>query len=143
MTRLFSRLLPGLAALMLLASCHSTVGDAQLPSAATRFIQKYFPATVVDSKEETSAGDFVVVMLNGPTLTFDNEGSWTRLNGNGSPLPQIIVFDYFPQPLYDYVESLEQTAGVYTVSRNFRYWDVLLHSAELRYDVNSQSVSEL
>lgn len=99
--------------------------------------------SVIDSKEETSGGDFVVVMLNGPTLTFDQEGAWSQLNGNGVPLPPIIIFDYFPQPLYDYVESLEQTAGVYKVTRNFRYWDVLLLDTELRYDVNSQSVTEI
>ncbi|MDE5971807.1 MAG: hypothetical protein K2G94_03575 [Muribaculaceae bacterium] len=81
-------------------------------------------------------------MTNGPTLTFDEDGSWTDLHGNGGTLPQIIAFDYFPAPLYDYIDSKEQINAIYAVARNELAYDVLLFATRLVYDIETGKVSE-
>ncbi len=140
------RSIRAVAALMIwlsaLCACHSTDGDVSLPKKATDFIYRYFPSSYVNSKEETSPGVYVVKMTNGPTLTFDEDGSWTDLHGNGGTLPQIIAFDYFPAPLYDYIDSKEQINAIYAVARNELAYDVLLFATRLVYDIETGKVSE-
>ena len=126
-----------------LCACHVTDGDVSLPKKATDFIYRYFPSSYVSSKEETSPGVYVVKMTNGPTLTFDEEGAWTNLRGNGGTLPQIIAFDYFPAPLYDYIDSKEQLDDIYAVARNEYAYDVLLFATRLNYDIETGKVSEI
>lgn len=144
MTRSIMRLVAmtavGLSAMW---SCHTTDGDVNLPQKATDFIYRYFPSSYVSSKEEPTVGVYVVKMTKGPTLTFDNEGSWTDLQGNGETLPEIIAFDYFPTPLYDYIESKEELKGIYAVTRNAFRYDVMLFATRLNYDIRTEKVTEI
>lgn len=128
--------------LTLLPACHKTEGDVDLPSDARNFIYKYFPLAYISSEEELPSGDFKVKVTNGPTLIFDSEGGWTQLLGNGETLPQMIAFDYFPSPLYDYVESLEQLNAIYSVSRDEQQYDVLLFQTRVLYDISTGRITE-
>lgn len=143
MTRTLRSIAVALMALTALASCHETEGDADLPKEATDFISKYFPLSYVSSKEELPSGSFEVKMTRGATLIFDSEGSWTDLQGNGDVLPPMIAFDYFPSPLYDYIESKEQVDAIYSVSRTELIYDVLLFDTRLTYDIQTAKVTEV
>lgn len=139
------RTLTGVIVLMLLTlltACHKTEGDVDLPSDARNFIYKYFPLAYISSEEELPSGDFKVKITNGPTLIFDSEGGWTQLLGNGETLPEMIAFDYFPEPLYDYVDSLEQLNAIYSITRNERQYDVLLFQTRLIYDISTGRITE-
>lgn len=125
-----------------LTACHTTEGDVSLPQEARDFIYKYFPLDYIHSKEELPSGDYQVEISDGPTLIFDSTGSWIDLRGNGSTLPQMIAFDYFPEALYDYIESLEQISSIYSVSRDARTYEVLLFDTRLTYTISTGKVTQ-
>lgn len=143
-TQRLASLLAVMATLLLtsLSACHKTEGDVDLPTAARNFIYKYFPLDYISSKSELASGDYQVDITDGPTLIFDSEGKWIELRGNGGTLPQMIAFDYFPSPLYDYIESMEQLDGIYAVSRTEQAYEVLLFDTIVNYNVSTGKVTE-
>ena len=69
----------------LMGACGNNAWD-ELPSDVANFVNMYFNGEV-QSYTETDTGS-VVKLRNSATLTFDSNGQWTGVDGNGVPLPQ-------------------------------------------------------
>lgn len=126
-----------------LSACKGDNGvEPDAPQAISDFIDLYFPLQDVDHTTHTDQGRWVVQIHNGATLTFNAEGEWLIVNGNGSTLPQQMIYDQLPDPLYDYIESMEQQAAVYYVERNNLIYSVTLFDARLRYVIATHQITQ-
>ncbi|MCM1484368.1 MAG: hypothetical protein NC043_08515 [Muribaculaceae bacterium] len=106
-----------LGLIILTGACHDNAWD-ELPEPIAQFITKYFPEGEVASYVTDGAGNHVATIKNGATLTFDKEYAWIDVNGNGSTLPPMFLFDRLPDALYRYIQEMELTDGVYRVTRS-------------------------
>lgn len=122
------------AAVFAVASCDHDAWD-DLPGPVATFFTTYFPAQEVESYS-TSGGVSVASVKGGVTVTFNSGNAWTDVNGNGSPLPEIFLFDQLPEPLYRYLRELEViSSGVYRVSRSDKGYVVELLDSTVRYSL--------
>ena len=121
------------ATVFAVASCDNDVWD-ELPSPVADFFTTYFPGQEVSSYSESSSGS-VVTVKNGVSVTFDSGNSWVVVNGNGSTLPDIFVYDQLPEPLYRYLQEMEATGSVYKVSRGGGKYTVELLDSYIDYNI--------
>lgn len=127
------------ATVFAIASCNNDTWDS-MPDAVTNFFTTYFPGQEVNSYSETSTGS-VASVKGGVTVTFDSAEKWTEVNGNGSILPSIFLYDQLPTKLYNYLLETEATEGVYKVSRTSVEYMVQLHDSSLTYTIATQTVT--
>lgn len=119
--------------LCVIAACQHDEWD-EVPSPVQTFISQYFPFGEVSSVVFGKSGNVTVSIDNGATLSFDKDYNWTDINGNGIPLPGNFLYDQLPQSLYSYLLESEQTAGVYSASRNYDYIVLDLLDTSISYD---------
>ena len=93
--------------LIVLMACSSTVWD-DVPSSIQQFISTYWPGATVSRYDERD-GQYYVAIKNGATLEFDSSYEWTKINGNGVPIPSILIFNEMPK-IYQYLEARELTS---------------------------------
>ena len=93
-----------------IASCENDVWE-DLPSPVANFFTTYFPGQEVNSYT-TGNNESIATVKGGVTVTFNSHNSWITVNGNGSPLPEILIYDQLPEKLYTYLEQTENTANV-------------------------------
>lgn len=117
---------------MLMAACQETVWN-DIPTRITEFISEYFNQGKVESYVESDNG-YVVTIKGGAQLSFDEDMAWTDVNGRGEILPQQFLFDCLPSPLYDHLEAIEATQGVYRVRRTFQEYSVVLLDNTITYN---------
>lgn len=129
-----------LGMIMVLGACSSDVSD-ELPTVVSRFVTQYFPGVGVKSYNELSDGGYVVQLSGGPTLRFDSEGKWIDIDGNGSRLPQVLMYDQLPPALYEYLQGTEQQSGVYDVKRDKYYYKLTMFDTVLTYDIATEKVT--
>ena len=122
----------------LMGACGNNGWD-ELPSDVANFVNMYFNGEV-QSYTETDTGS-VVKLRNSATLTFDSNGQWTGVDGNGVPLPQQFLFDRLPAPLYRYIESVEQTLDVMKVQRTPEGYRVWFADSAINYDNVTETIS--
>ena len=127
-------------AVLLLAACSDTVWD-QLPSSVSDFVMEYYPGADIKAYATDADGNQTVTIKNGASITFDNDNQWTEINGNGSPLPQVMVNDQLPTALYKYIEELIAEDSVYKVSRTPRKYTVTLADSIIDYDISTGKIS--
>jgi hypothetical protein len=121
------------------ASCDSEVWD-DLPTPVAKFFTDYFPGQEVSAYSTSDSGS-VAQVKNGVTVTFDSGNAWIDVNGNGSTLPDIFLYDQLPEALYRYLQEMEVTAGVYQVSRGDGKYTVELLDTYLYYDIATGAVT--
>lgn len=121
------------------SSCSEGVLD-DLPRTIKIFVTQYFPGVAVNNYNVAADGQQIVRLRNDATLIFNAENSWTEINGNGSPLPADLIFDQLPSPLYDYLESMELTSGVYSIKKLPNEIEVGLLDTSLTYDLTTQTI---
>ena len=122
----------------LMGACGNNAWD-ELRSDVANFVNMYFNGEV-QSYTETDTGS-VVKLRNSATLTFDSNGQWTGVDGNGVPLPQQFLFDRLPAPLYRYIESVEQTLDVMKVQRTTEGYRVWFADSAINYDNVTETIS--
>lgn len=127
-------------AVLLLAACSDTVWD-QLPSSVSDFVMEYYPGADIKAYTTDADGNQTVTIKNGASITFDSDNQWTEINGNGSPLPQVMVNDQLPTALYNYIEELIAEDSVYKVSRTPRKYTVTLADSIIDYDISTGKIS--
>lgn len=124
---------------MIGTSCSDDVWD-KLPSAISKFISEYFPGVGVSSYDEVGDG-YRVQVRNSATLVFDKDYYWTEINGNGEPLPEVLIYDQLPPTLYNYLLGLEQQAEVYGVKRDKGFYTLTMHDTVITFDENTGKIS--
>ncbi len=122
----------------LLTACGEDVWG-EIPSTITNFVTKYFPNTGISSYSE-KGGNYFVQVQNSASLQFDTNYDWTVINGNGSPLPEVLIYDQLPQDAYNYLEETEQTSQVYELNRNEKTYTIKLYNSLLEYDITSHTI---
>ena len=111
-----------------------------LPRTISTFVTQYCPDPDVASYTHPSADTYVVVIKGGPRITFGSDYQWTRIDGCGMPLQQVLLFDQLPSPLYRYLEEGEYLGQVFLATRNPRRYGLLLLSDTITYDVATARV---
>ena len=129
------------ATIFAIASCENDVWE-DLPSPVANFFTTYFPGQEVNSYT-TRNNESIATVKGGVTVTFNSHNSWITVNGNGSPLPEILIYDQLPEKLYTYLEQTENTANVYKISRNSTVYTVELLDSSITYDISSQVVKSV
>ncbi len=127
-------------AVLLLAACSDTVWD-QLPSSVSDFVTEYYPGADIKAYTTDADGNQTVTIKDGASVTFDSDNQWTEINGNGSPLPEVLVNDQLPATLYNYLQELIAENSVYKISRTSREYTVTLADSIIDYDVATGKIS--
>lgn len=125
---------------ILMGACNDHVWD-ELPSNVQNFITQYFPFGEVASFTESKDGTLQVQMKNGATLRFDSDLAWISINGNGVPLPDVLLYDQLPSVLYNYLQENEQTASVFALSRGYDTIRVELHDTYIVYNTDTETIT--
>lgn len=67
--------------------------------------------------------------------------SWTSVNGEGVPLPPMMITDECPDPLYRYIQEMERTDGVYAMTRNDKTYRVEFLDTYILYTISTGEVT--
>lgn len=114
----------------------------KLPDPIVKFIEQYWPGAYASSYD-VDDGEYQVRIANGPELDFDMNYNWTDIDGQGMPLPQVLLYDQLPTPLYEYLESGQLTDQVFEMERNNRNYKLELLNQELIYTIATQTVTSV
>ncbi len=121
---------------LLFSGCGNDDYD-HLPREIQTFLNTYYPGQGVSTFQE-SAGTITVNLDNSATLIFNPSLIWISVNGNGNVLPRQFLFDQFPSPLYDYIETTDNLDEVFSAVRNAGIYTITFHN----YIIDYNSVSE-
>lgn len=127
--------------LLIVSGACSSDASEDLPSAISKFITQYFPGVGVKSYTEMPDGDCVTVMSGGPTITFDSSYQWIEIDGNGSALPEVLMYDELPPELYSYLQGTEQQSGVMAVKRDRYYYKLTMLDTVITYEISTGQIS--
>lgn len=133
-------LLSLLAAIISFGACSSDALE-DTPSAVSKFIVQYFPGQRVKSYTETADGGHIAVLVNSATILFDDENRWVEIDGEGSTLPEVLLYDQLPPALYSYLQATGQTSGVYAVSRDNFYYKLTMLDTVITYTISSGAIT--
>lgn len=125
-----------------LCSCSQDEHFGELPRTVSTFITQYWPDPGISSYTHPSADEYVVAVRNGPVITFNASYVWTSIDGGGIPLPEQLLFDQLPDPLYRYLVECEYTGQVFKIDRTPRLYTLQLLNHSLTYDPATQAVRE-
>lgn len=129
------------ATLPWLAACDAEDGFNTPEQKIQQFVSQYYPGTPIDNESTLTDGEIQVVLKNSATILFDANGSWLSVDGNGVVLPSVLLFDQLPGKLYDYIEEMEATDGVYRIFRNSTIYTVTFLDSAIQYEIASGSIS--
>ena len=116
--------------------CSSEAWD-EMPDRAQKFVSQYFPGVEASSTAVGADGQYTVALRNSVTIVFTELGVWLSVDGNGTTLPDNLLFNELPMALYSYLQEIEVTAdGVYTLRRDDTSYQVgLFNSRDLTNDL--------
>ena len=126
--------------LMVFGACSNDVWD-DLPSPIAHFITQYFPGSGVQTYSESPSGIYTVKINSGVTLKFDSDFEWTDIDANGNTLPEVLMYDQLPPALYSFLQSIEQTADVYQVRRDHKFYWLTMHDTVLTYNIQTEAIT--
>lgn len=127
-------------AMAMLSGCtHSDLYE-DMPAEIQSFISQYYPGSAL-SGFTSSGSSYTVIIKDGPTISFDSDCRWTRVDGNGSTLPQVLMFNDLPPELYSYLQETENTGHVFCVSRTSKTYTVELLTDTLTYDISTGQIA--
>lgn len=135
-----------LVSLMALAleSCSNNDDEAynSMPDKVKQFVARYYPGYGV--KSYTTSGDVVHLRLdNGPGITFDKDLNLEGVNGYGTTLPQVLLFDMLPPAMFDYLQSTDELNDVFAMTFTADDVTVELMSSRIVYDVKTAKISRV
>lgn len=130
-----------LALLAGLGSCDDSY-DFNAPEGKIQtFLNQYYPGVATESKSTLPDGDIQVVLKGSATILFDSTGSWLSVDGNGVTLPSVMLYDQLPPKLYNYIEEMEDTEGVYRMSRNSTDYTVEFLDSIIQYVISTGDIT--
>lgn len=127
---------------ILLWACSSNEEYDNVPEPILTFITQYWPNPVIEVYSHPNDNRYEVGIKNGPTLDFNGNYEWIQIDGDGMELPQILLYDELPSPLYEYLESGEYLNEVMEMERSStRYYLDLLNSY-ITYDISTSQIRQ-
>lgn len=125
---------------LFMQACTSSGDWDDLPDPIAKFVAHYFPEEGVSQYGEND-GRYYVRLHDSASLSFDSSYAWISINGEGSTLPQVLLFDQLPPGLYEAIQEDSDLAHVYAVSRNSSTYNVTLTDSYLSYDIATKEVT--
>lgn len=122
-----------------LSGCQSSSDWDDAPTAITEFVSRYFPEQTISSYGETGSG-YHVKLNGGTAVSFNEAYNWQTVNGYGSQLPEMFLFDQLPPALYEYIQQLGETGGVYAVHRDVSTYSVSQLDMTVIYDIRNGTI---
>ena len=141
MKKHFNLVLMSLLGLLIMTGACSNEAYDELPGSVSSFLAQYFPGLKVKDYTKLSDDSQIIQLSGGPTLIFDAEDQWTEIDGNGSMLPQVLMFDQLPPQLYDYLQSIEQQSDVIAVKRDNYYYKLTMSDTVITYDISTGDIT--
>lgn len=123
-----------------LSSCSKNEAYDSMPQEIQEFLAQYYPNSQLYSFESNDDG-YVAVIKNGPTITFGLNYRWTTVDGNGAALPQNLLFNTLPTPLYNYLKESETTNSVFKMQRTASEYTITLLNYTLHYDIATEKIT--
>lgn len=123
------------------SSCQSSEDYSSLPDPIAKFVSQYWPNPDIESYSQPTSSTYVVTIRNSATLTFNSDYAWTEIDGNGMPLPEVLLYDQLPEPLYDYLEGDEAIGQVFRIIRDTKKYSVSLLSTTVNYDISTGKIN--
>lgn len=134
-------MLVGLVGLLIMLGACSNDAWEDLPSKISSFVTQYFPNSAVKGYSATADGGHKVTISNGPTLIFNSDEEWIDIDGEGSKLPQVLMYDQLPPALYDYLQSTSQQADVYAVTRDKYFYKLTMLDTVITYTIATGDIT--
>ncbi|MBD5271253.1 MAG: hypothetical protein HDS40_03225 [Bacteroides sp.] len=128
-----------LGLVMVAGACSNDATD-DMPGAISSFLAHYFPGIKVKSYSDVNEIQ-TVQLSGGPTLRFDEDDQWTDIDGNGSYLPQVLMYDELPTQLYDYLQATEQQSDVTAVKRDRHYYKLIMLDTVITYEISTGEIT--
>lgn len=107
-----------------------------MPQSINNFISQYYPNSSLASFSVTDNG-YVAVIKDGPGITFGKDCKWTSIDGYGSTVPQVFLFNELPPALFAYLQETENLDSVFIISRDTKEYRLKLLDTSLTYDIAS------
>lgn len=111
-----------------------------LPDRIQRFISKYYPEISV-SDYTFNEGIYGVSLHNSAYLSFDSSMEWISVDGRGSTLPLMFLFDEMPEPVYQFLESTESLDRVYSTTRDTTAFHLHLKDQDIVYEISTGRIT--
>lgn len=132
---------------MFMGGLHTACNDegqqfGQLPDDIQRFIALYYPEIAVSS-HSFNDGIYSVTLQNSATLTFDSSYHWLSVDGRGSVLPEIFLYDEMPPELYQYLQTTSNLNNVFSAKRTATSIILRLTDSTVDYDIATEKVTYL
>lgn len=127
-------------AMAMLSGCTNNNLYEDMPAEIQSFISQYYPGSALASFA-SSGSSYTVIIKDGPTISFGSDYRWTRVDGNGSTLPQVLMFNDLPPELYSYLQETENTNDVFCASRTAKTYTIELLAETLTYDISTGEIS--
>lgn len=127
-------------AMAMLSGCTNNNLYEDMPAEIQSFISQYYSGSALASFT-SSANSYTVIIKDGPTISFGSDYRWTRVDGNGSTLSQVLMFNDLPPELYSYLQETENTDSVFCVSRTAKVYTVELLTDTLTYDISTGEIT--
>lgn len=125
---------------IVVCGCSSEAWD-EMPDRAQRFVSQYFPGVEASSTSVGADGQYTVTLRNSATIVFTELGVWLSIDGNGTTLPDNLLYNELPTALYSYLQEMEVTAdGVYTLRRDDTTYYVGMLDSSVAYDIATGKV---
>lgn len=126
--------------LSFIAGCSANDLYEDMPGEIQSFVSQYYPNSQLENFT-SSETTFTVTLKNGPTMVFDSDYQWIKVDGNGSVLPQVLLFNDLPPALYNYLQETEDTNSVFCLTRNSTTYTAKLLDDLLTYDIATGDIT--
>lgn len=140
MTRFLSLMFLSMMLALSVQSCSKNELYDDMPQAISSFISQYYPNSALASFSSTSSG-YTAVIKDGPGITFAKDCSWTAIDGYGSTIPQVFLFNELPPAVFAYLQETENVDSVFAIKRDSKEYTLKLLSSSLTYDIATGQLS--
>ena len=134
-----------MAGIFALAGCDEErrIDSDRLPEEARAFISQYFPGKDIiyaEKDRDDRTVSYTVRLSDGAEIDFDEDGGWTSVDCNLSPIPEGIV----PQAIYDHLESyVPGGTDIFKAERMWGGYEITIRDGrDLIYDADGAFVRE-
>lgn len=129
-----------LIALTVIQGCSDNTELDRQPEQVQALIEEYYPGIGVSSSD-WDGKTYIVKLSSGVIINFSDTLNWISVNGAGSTIPAVFLFDQIPPAFYEYLQETESVNQVYKISRdNEEYIAELLANTAI-YNIETGAIT--